>query len=221
MKREVPAGDLEKLYTANDMVKVCSGCGGCSECCRGMGESVILDPLDVRRLQAALGKDFSELSQQCLELNVVDGVILPNLRMAGEREQCVFLDARGRCSIHAHRPGFCRMFPLGRYYHDGTFSYFLQRGECRTEPKTKVKISRWIDMPDGKRYERYVLDWHNFLESVQTLLEHEKEEQLARDLNVYILEQFYAAPYTADDFYGQFEERLKKVKKLMKIIAKQ
>ena len=31
------------LYKANDMVKAdCGGCEGCSQCCRGMGRSIIL-----------------------------------------------------------------------------------------------------------------------------------------------------------------------------------
>ena len=29
-----------------------------------------------------------------------DGVILPNLKMQGERECCAYLDGNGRCSIH-------------------------------------------------------------------------------------------------------------------------
>ncbi len=49
-----------------------------------------------------------------LELNVVDGIILPNLKMARAEEACSFLDTNGRCTVHAFRPGICRMFPLGR-----------------------------------------------------------------------------------------------------------
>ena len=60
------------------------------------------------------------------ELNVVDGVILPNLKMSGQNDACGFLDENGRCSIHAVRPGICRLFPLGRYYENHDFSYFLQ-----------------------------------------------------------------------------------------------
>ncbi|MBP3902148.1 MAG: YkgJ family cysteine cluster protein, partial [Blautia sp.] len=40
-----------KLYTLNDMVKAdCQGCKGCSDCCRGMDDTVVLDPLDVHRI---------------------------------------------------------------------------------------------------------------------------------------------------------------------------
>ena len=47
MKREVLESDLKKLYSANDMAKIgCGGCKGCWDCCTGMGESIVLDPMD-------------------------------------------------------------------------------------------------------------------------------------------------------------------------------
>ncbi len=68
-----------KLYSSNDMAKTdCNGCKGCSSCCRGMGSSIVLDPLDAYRLCTGLKKSFEELLSTCLELNVVDGIILPN-----------------------------------------------------------------------------------------------------------------------------------------------
>ena len=84
MKREVDLKDISdgKLYTANDMVRAdCRGCQGCSDCCRGMGSSIVLDPLDIQRLCQGLNTDFAGLMEQYIELNVVDGMILPNLKM--------------------------------------------------------------------------------------------------------------------------------------------
>lgn len=53
MIREVDLQEISdgKLYTANDLVKAgCNDCAGCSACCRGMGNSIVLDPLDMHRL---------------------------------------------------------------------------------------------------------------------------------------------------------------------------
>ena len=89
MKRNVSLDEISdgKLYDENDMVKAgCNDCKGCSSCCRGMGDSIILDPLDIFRLTAALGKTFQELLEAYVELGVVDGVILPHLKMTGEEE---------------------------------------------------------------------------------------------------------------------------------------
>ena len=95
MLREI---DLDKvsdgrLYRSSDMAKTgCNGCNGCSSCCRGMGNSIVLDPMDTHRLCTGLQKSCEELLKSSLELNVVDGVILPNLRMTTEEETCVFLN---------------------------------------------------------------------------------------------------------------------------------
>lgn len=98
MKRNVRLEDISdgKLYTANDLVKAdCHDCEGCSACCRGMA-SIVLDPYDVWQLCMGLGKTFEGLMEEHIELQVVDGVILPKLKMAGEEESCTFLDENGR-----------------------------------------------------------------------------------------------------------------------------
>ena len=106
MERNIDMKEVSdgKLYTANDMVKAdCGGCQGCSACCRGMGESIVLDPLDIHRLCCGLETDFNGLMVDKIELNIVDCLILPNLKMAGEKEACSFLNKDGRCSIHGFR----------------------------------------------------------------------------------------------------------------------
>ena len=118
MRRDVSLEEISdgKLYEANDMVKAdCQDCAGCCDCCQKMGDTVILDPLDVFRLSRGLHKSASQIMEEYLELDIIDGNILPHLRMAGANEQCMFLNEQGRCSIHAIRPGFCRLFPLGRF----------------------------------------------------------------------------------------------------------
>ena len=40
-----------KLYTAGDLAKVgCQDCEGCCDCCCQLGDTIILDPLDVWQL---------------------------------------------------------------------------------------------------------------------------------------------------------------------------
>ncbi|MDO4521659.1 MAG: YkgJ family cysteine cluster protein [Eubacteriales bacterium] len=219
MRREITAEDLQKTYTSNDMVKAdCGGCHGCSDCCHYMGESVVLDPMDIWRLTKGNPAVSVQLMERFLELHVVDGIVLPNLRMVGEEEACIFLNEEERCSIHEHRPGVCRLFPLGRIYEDGGFRYFLQHQECPKKEKTKIKVSKWVDTPNLKRYEKYILNWHDLLEEARTLLENKKDDQLQKDLNAYILHAFFMEPYTAEDFYPQFEARLEKIEKLMKVL---
>ncbi len=216
MIREVSLEEISdgKLYGLNDMVKAdCNDCRGCFSCCQGMGSSIVLDPLDVKRLTEHLGERFESLLADRLELNVVDGIILPNMKMAGERETCAFLDGNGRCSIHPFRPGICRLFPLGRFYENRSFQYFLQVHECKKENRTKVKVRKWIDTPDLKRHEQFVADWHYFLKDLQDILAARQDENLAKQVNLYVLNTFFITPFDSElDFFEQFEARLNEAK---------
>lgn len=201
-----------KLYTANDMVKAgCGDCVGCSACCEKMADTIVLDPLDVFRLVSHLGCSFQELLIRHVELGVVDGIILPHMKISGEPARCAFLNAEGRCEIHDFRPGFCRLFPLGRYYSDGGFQYFLQTKECLRTNRTKVKVRKWIDTPDFERYERFVCDWHYYLKDFQDKIASGKQPpDFAKNVSLLILENFYQRPFNEkEDFYGQFYNRMK------------
>lgn len=198
-----------RLYGLNDMAKLgCNDCAGCSSCCRGMGNTIVLDPYDVWRLTGGLGVSLQQLLAEHLELNVVDGIILPNLKLAGDSEQCTFLNDAGRCSIHLYRPGICRLFPLGRYYEEDGFRYILQIHECEKTNRSKVKIRKWMDTPDMEQYDAYIADWHAFLSKLRTKLE-DASSDLAKSVSMYILQQFYLLPYdTSRDFYSQYEARI-------------
>ncbi|MDF2542422.1 MAG: hypothetical protein K0S47_2140 [Herbinix sp.] len=216
MEREVSFNEISdgKLYELNDLVKAnCNDCKGCSTCCQGMGKSIILDPLDIYHLSKNLNKTFEELLTEYIELNVVDGVILPNLKMVGESERCSFLNEEGRCNIHAFRPGICRLFPLGRFYEKHSFQYFLQVHECTYKNKTKVKVRKWIDTPDIKRNEQFINDWHYFQKDVQKMMKSAQDDQLNKGINMYIVRNFFLLPYNiTEDFYEQFQERLVRAK---------
>lgn len=208
-----------RIYASNDMARVaCQDCAGCHACCEQMGGSIVLDPLDVWRLCAATGKSFEELLQKEIELHVVEGLILPNLAMVGEKEQCAFLNEAGRCSIHANRPGLCRVFPLGRIYEEGEIRYFLQLNACRKPERTKMKISRWLDTPELKKNEQFLLAWHRLRKEMQERLAKEESEETVKTINMFLLNHFFATPYDIQkDFYGQFEARMEQAKHVLGI----
>ena len=217
MERRIDLAEISdgKLYGAEDMVKAdCGDCEGCSACCQGMGDSILLDPYDICRLSEGLGKSFEELMKEAVGLKMADGLILPYLKMTGEKEACSFLNSEGRCSIHTFRPGFCRLFPLGRLYENGSFRYFLQAGECQKEPKTKVKLKKWLDTPELSRYEKFVNDWHYFLEAVEHILGDLSNEATAKKINLYILQNFFLQPWSGD-FYEEFDRRLAEARRMI------
>lgn len=224
MERNISMDEISdgKLYGLNDLVKVsCDDCNGCSACCQGMGTSIILDPLDIYRLEINLNNTFEELMIDKIELNMVDGVIMPNLKMAGLSERCSFLNSEGRCSIHSFRPGICRLFPLGRFYENHAFKYFHQIHECKKNNKAKIKVRKWIDTPDIKNNEQFIIDWHYLLKDFQGIIKNTANENLIKELNMYLLKSFYIKKYDANiDFYIQFNERLNGAKEFLASVDK-
>ncbi|MCM1187374.1 MAG: YkgJ family cysteine cluster protein [Lachnoclostridium sp.] len=219
MKRYVDMAEISdgRLYKAGDMVKAgCNDCVGCSKCCHDMVDTIILFPLDSYYLQKGLGKTFAEMIDREVELNVVDGVVLPNLKMTEKGNCCAFLDEDGRCSIHAFRPDLCRLFPLGRYYENGDFRYFLQVGQCE-RPHTKVKVGKWIDTPNPVKNREYLLRWHNLLGAAQELLQESEDEELSKNLSLAVLNVFYLKPYdVTGDFYPQFAQRAEGMEQILR-----
>lgn len=221
----------DRLYTARDMAKIgCNGCQGCSYCCQEMGESVILTPFDICELTRNLGKSFDELMEDKIELYMTNGMVMPNLKMAkwtkayGDKEVCGFLNEEGRCSIHAFRPGLCRLFPLGRNYEvrqveteDGIqeikgFQYFIVKDSCPKMNGTKVRIEKWLEIPNLKKNEEFITRWHyfckDFQEEMQRLLDAGEDEKVKKS-NLAMLELFYRKPYEKGrDFYEELEERM-------------
>lgn len=222
MLRNVNLEDISdgRLYEENDMVKAyCNGCRGCHACCENMGSSIILDPLDVFRLCRATGKNFQGLLGDELEVNVVDGLVLPNIKMKAGK--CPFLNQEGRCSIHKERPGFCRLFPLGRYYTEDGFKYFLQVHECKMEGRSKVKVSKWIDTENLARYTKYINDWHTMTRDMQKLLINSLqngEDEVAKNQAMLVLQVLYMGIYDDKrDFYEQFDARIAHIRQLLGI----
>lgn len=218
MKRQVTMDEISdgKLYTSRDLVKAdCGGCQGCHACCQGMGGSIVLDPLDIHHMTMGQRVTMEQLIGTAIELSVIDGLILPVIKMDGEDERCYFLDDNGRCSIHAYRPGICRLFPLGRYYEDGGFKYFLQTHECKKTNRTKVKVAKWLGIERLKDYEEFVCQWHYFLNDAEAKIKEMPDQTKAIDM--YILKLFYLLPYDESDIYVQLGQRLTEARRSLNI----
>jgi Fe-S-cluster containining protein len=221
MKRNCSLDEISngKLYSVNDLVETsCNGCKGLASCCHGMGNSIILDPYDIYQLNVKLGITFEQLLDGKIELNIVDGIILPNLKMTEASEGCAFLSDNGKCTIHSYRPGICRIFPLGRYYENHDFKYFLQTNECNNDSKTMVKVSKWIDIPDIKNYQQFLINWHYFLNDVEDIIKSVQDSKLIKNINMFLLNNFYVKNYDSGvDFYLQFSERLSAAQSIIKL----
>ncbi len=215
MERNVTMEEISdgRLYGLNDMVKAdCRGCSGCSKCCTGMGASIILTPYDVWNIRKSMNCTFELLLAGKLELGFEGGVILPHIKMQEGRDCCGFLDENGRCSIHSFRPGVCRLFPLGRVYDKGSFSYFLQVRECPYPNKTKVKVRKWIDIEEIEQNTDFINKWHDFVKVVQNSAG--LDEASLKQINMLILSEFFVREF-GDDFYSEFESRRQSAKNIL------
>ena len=197
-----------KIYGVHDMVRVgCSDCAGCHSCCEQMGDTVLVDPYDCKRLETELGMNFEQLMQSYVGLHVEEGLIVPHLKMQEQTDTCVFLNEAGRCSIHAYRPGICRLFPLGRIYEEQGISYFLQSGACE-RGKTKIKVEKWLDTPQLKRYQQFLTEWHSLKKNMQEYLSRLNTEDEKKTVCMMFLQIFFFHPYDSGrDFYEEWEER--------------
>ena len=218
--------NMNRLYGSNDMAKIgCHDCQGCTSCCEDMGESIWLDPYDTYNLTQGLGKTFEELLTKEVELHVEGGLILPNLRMIARDDSrqvqnppaCSFLNGEGRCSIHAFRPGFCRLFPLGRNYEENKLSYFVLEDACPMPNKSKVKIEKWLNVPRIREYEAFLVKWHGLTKGLRFFYEdNQGNDAVIKAINMQFLQIFYLTPYVEDGFYPQFEERMEKMNYFLK-----
>ena len=217
MKRYVSLNDISdgKLYDIDDVFTIgCNNCTGCGECCHGKADTIVLNPYDIYRLERGLRTDFLGLLDSHIGLSVYDGIILPHMMLVGDDEHCTFIDGNGRCMIHEYRPDICRLFPLGRIYQDGGHKYFIQTHECnRVNGSEKYTVRQWIAEPDYDRYEKFIDDWHDFINSILSEVQKNGSAEDIRNLCMVIIKKFYMADYNEGDFYDRFYEILDYVRK--------
>lgn len=80
---------------------------------------------------------------------------------------------------------------------------------------TKVKVKKWLEIQDSRRYEEFLIKWHDLRSRLKDKfadLETDMESGLSdmdimKDINIKLLNIFYETQYSADDFYRQFDER--------------
>lgn len=205
MIRECDFEDISdgRRYNLNDMVKLDTcDCEGCHKCCTNVGNTIVLDPYDLIELKKVTGKGLQDLlSIGYIELNMVDGIILPNIKM-NDNNCCSFLNDEGRCNIHGNRPGICRLFPLGRIYNENGFDYFLQKDECAKELRAKIKIKKWLGITNIDKYQKYIYAWHDFIKNVGMLMIEYKNSGMGEKINdiaMYVLNTFFVSNIDASD----------------------
>ena len=207
-----------RLYDIEDVVKADTcGCDGCSDCCKDVGDLVVLTPFDIYEITNYLNMDFDKLIGDKIVLRENNKIVLPYLKMQENNKNCSFLDEKGRCTIHLKRPNICRLFPLGRAYQDNDFKYFLQVDNCPKDELKDVKVSQWINIENYNENKKFIFEWYKLIKALTFRLKFVRDEKEIAHINEILLDNFYRVKID-NDFYKSFEELLPKVKNKLGII---
>lgn len=148
-----------------------------TECCRLL--ELALTPYDVLRLRRGTGLSSQELLDQYIIEEYDERDVFPRffLTMIDDgRASCAFI-TEGGCTLYAHRPGACRVYPLGRAAvrncGGAMEEHFVlvKESHCQgfEEPKEQT-IAEYMEEQGLNEYNRYN-------DAVATLVQHERIRQ--------------------------------------------
>jgi len=84
-----------------------------------------------------------------------------------------------------------------------------------------VKVKKWIDTPNLQENKKIIIDWHYFIDDVQSTIAKIADDELIKKIDLFILQHFFMERYTeTEDFYEQFNSRLEKAKKIIETLTK-
>ena len=95
----------------------------------------------------------------------------------------------------------------------------MLKDACPAPNKSKVKINKWLGVPNLKSYEKFLVEWHGLTKKLRKFYaEHLQEENVIKAINMKCLQAFYLTPY-GDDFYQEFGERKEEIEKFLSSIG--
>ncbi len=169
-----------------------------NSCCRDV--AILLSPYDVLRLKHAVGIDSSEFLEKYTLTTVSQDKRVPAvlLKMDEQTLKCPLVTEKG-CSVYAHRPWACRMYPLGMAEPKGPnaaahrFYFLVQEQLCHGHAAGKeCSVREWIEQQGIEAYDQMQTPFLEFMSHPGW----EKPEQLSGNS----LAMYYMALYDLDRF---------------------
>jgi len=170
-----------------------------TSCCSDV--SIVLTPYDILRMKNALKIDSTDFLEKYTLSPFTKEQKIPVviLKMDKEKKSCPFVSKETGCSIYAHRPWACRMYPLGMAEPDNPnpedrrFYFLLKEDTCLGHGEdNSITVREWITDQGIEEYDAYgtlfkELMLHSFWNGEETL----KPEQI---------DMYHMACYDLDRF---------------------
>lgn len=227
----------------------CNACGAC--CTNSTIESIVFRAYDVFNLSIGLNIEPSEVVEKHgnVYLGPTSGLpviqlkpvaletpeSMTNLLLTGKLSiVCPFLKDK-KCSVHANKPGSCRLYPLGRLVQmskedadkdENTETiYFIQKNILCGDTGEKHTIDNWLN--GDSRTESIFMDDSNFLTYVSSKVKFPKLLDFVQDNPDSILRKeissfydkftyYYYTNYNkTESFESQFNDNISKIKDLI------
>ena len=84
------------------------------------------------------------------------------------------------------------------------------------ENRSKVKVSKWLDTPELKKNQKFLVDWHDFRKEMEKIVQETLDENTVKTITMFLLHTFFLQPYDENaDFYEQFYERLGRIQSVL------
>jgi Fe-S-cluster containining protein len=122
-------------------------CRKCSDCCRNVADSIMIESLDLFRLAQCFGIETTEATEKFTQAQKVAwGVPILLMKTNQPNDSCIFLKS-GLCSVRTHRPRACRLYPLSMGTDDDLVSRVILKSLDRKFHFTGAKhyAGEWID----------------------------------------------------------------------------
>jgi hypothetical protein len=198
------------------------GCNECGACCRDR-EDILLTPFDVFRIAKHLKMSIHDMLEEYCESYEGASSRIPVVRIKPKpyRNTCPF-SKKGRCLIHAVKPGVCALFPLGRMtdYESKELHYILQPATCGNTNQTQT-VRQWLENYAITDSEDITVIWHMKTGELSEILRkvYKKIDFKHDVVNSALIMTLYLAYDLEQDFMPQFTANCDEAVRIAKFIA--
>ncbi len=160
------AGEEVRPLSETDLFGLSCGPEACaSNCCKN-GPAIVLNPYEIAQICSTSGMSYEDLLD-IVDTGRADGFPLV---MLPRDPACHFWTEKG-CGIYDARPLACRLFPLGRVFHEGRSHIVLpERNMCAglVNPSERT-ISDYLRENDTRTYLEMADRWIEFSTDMESL----------------------------------------------------